>query len=749
MSQMQVVQWKNVPRPAAGPDQNLTTHFVLGVLRRWWKIAIPVGLLLALLGATTVYLLFEPVYEAAAWFRIEERTPYLAFETKENEGRSKLFFQTQIETIRSPLVLGPVIKRPEIVRQPEIARHSDKTAWLGKQIKVTSVGESELFRILYAAADPKDAAAVVNAVTESYFKLRDQSDSERNQRIIELLGQEQEKRSKEVMRLRDNLRDLAKDVGDKEPTAGKMQAESPQTHSLADLEGRLVAAQVDRTMLEARIKAIEAELASQGKQSDSSHDSLGGPASKQEAASRDAMADKIIEDNHVVQQQMQLIVQKRTILQANLQRAAKGKLPSGYQWLANELKADEQVLDQLRAEMKPQALRYAELTLMAKPTGWAPQRRLEELAKLRSDREAARVLEQMLKDRYAEQRKQIEQRGGEMMELEFKRDELTRAEKVFELIAQRALQLQTERGAPARVTLMQPAEPPGIPVEAFPYRNMTLAVLACFCLPFALVLTWERLVSRVSDSLSLEQQSKVSVLGEIAHLPERTPVTRSSASARIRHDVRLFEESIDSLRTSLTLSEHFGNLRVLAVTSAANHEGKTSVCSQLAMSFTRATGKPLLLIDGDMRSPDIHKVFDVPLEPGLAKVLSGECSLEEAIVTTENDLVHLLPAGRLEVSPHSLLGNGAWTSLLATIPPFYRYVLIDTPPVLSASEALVLAKSADVSLVCVMRDRSRVDQLRRVLDRLAAAGSNSVGLVLNGVPAKDYSYRYGDYSYDR
>ncbi len=296
---------------------------------------------------------------------------------------------------------------------------------------------------------------------------------------------------------------------------------------------------------------------------------------------------------------------------------------------------------------------------------------------------------------------------------------------------------------------MQPAEPPATPVEVFPYRNMTLAVLAGLCLPFALVVAWERLVGRVSDSLTLERQSHVSVLGEIAHLPVRTPVAHSSASARIRHDLRLFEESIDSLRTSLTLSEEFGNLRVLAVTSAANREGKTSVASQLAVSFTRATGKPLLLIDGDMRCPDIHNVFDVPLEPGLAKVLSGECSLEEAIVTSWSDLVHLLPAGRLEVSPHSLLGNGAWTSLMAKIPPFYRYVLIDTPPVLSASEALVLAKSADASLVCVMRDVSRVDQIRRILDRLAAAGGHPVGLVLNGVPAKNYSYRWGDYSYTR
>ena len=75
---------------------------------------------------------------------------------------------------------------------PEIAQQRDKIASLAKQIKVTPVGESELFRILYACRDPKRAASLVNAVTESYFDLRDQCDTERNRRVIEMLMQERD-----------------------------------------------------------------------------------------------------------------------------------------------------------------------------------------------------------------------------------------------------------------------------------------------------------------------------------------------------------------------------------------------------------------------------------------------------------------------------------------------------------------------------------------------------------------------------
>jgi polysaccharide biosynthesis transport protein len=749
MSEIQIVRPRSVPRTAISPEKGVTAHLMLTVLRRWWMVAAPVGLLLAAGSGVIVYLLFEPSYEAAAWFKIEERTPFLAFETKD-DGRSKLFFQTQIETIRSPLVLGPVIKRPEIARMPEIARQPDKMAWLGKQIKVTPVGESELFTILYSSSDPNSAAQVVNAVTNAYFLLRDQSDAERTQRVIDMLDREKDNRSKEVARLRDNVRTLAKDFTGKGPFVGSLDVEKFQRGPLADLDVRLITAQLERTVLEARIKAAEEEFGATKRTGNALTTQENELLSPQEVALRDAMVDKVIEENTEVQRRKAIIADKRSNLEENERVLAKGKANSLYARLANEVGRDERSLDDLRHEIGPRVRRDVELAIIARrtETGAAlAARRMEELAKMRSDWTACCVMEQMLKQRYDEQRKNIEQNSGGALEFAFKRDELARAEKVFELIAQRSLQLQTERSAPARVTLMQSAEPPDAPVERFPFRNLALATLAAFCLPFALAIGWERLIGRVGDSQSLAQQSALAVLGEITHLPTRAPSNSRSTDVRTGYEIRLFEESIDSLRTNLALSDGLAGMRVLTVTSAANHEGKTSVAAQLAVSFARATGEPLLLIDGDMRSPDVHRVFEIPLEPGLAKVLAGECSLEEAIVTTWGNQVHLLPAGRLGTSPHTLLGNGAWKSLLATIPAQYRYVLIDTPPVLAASEALVLAKAADAALVCVMHDVSRVDQVRDTIERLAAAGCRTVGTVLNGVPTRHYARRYGNYAY--
>jgi len=283
-------------------------------------------------------------------------------------------------------------------------------------------------------------------------------------------------------------------------------------------------------------------------------------------------------------------------------------------------------------------------------------------------------------------------------------------------------------------------------LEVVPWKKIVVFSLVAFCAPFGLAVGWERLVRRVSDAEQIEHDVNLSVVGEVARLPVRASTLRQGWG-RPGAGVHVYEESIDSLRTSLTLSEPLKDMQVLAVTSATNGEGKTSVAVQLAVSIARASSKPTLLIDGDMRAPDIHRLLGVGLEPGLSEVLAGDVSLDEAIRTEWSDYVHLLPAGKALASPHKLLGNGSLKSLLDKIRDSYRYVVIDTPPVLAAAEALVLAKNADASLICAMRDASRVDQIRRTYDRLLGAEANPVGVVLNGIPARRYAYRYGAYGY--
>ena len=114
----------------SGKANPLNVPFVLGVVRQWWKVVAPLGLLLATVGAIIVWWQFEPVYEAQAWLRIEDRRPLCRVS---HSRRLERFVGTQIELIRSPLVIEPVLSKPEVRRIPELATSSDPVGWLARQ----------------------------------------------------------------------------------------------------------------------------------------------------------------------------------------------------------------------------------------------------------------------------------------------------------------------------------------------------------------------------------------------------------------------------------------------------------------------------------------------------------------------------------------------------------------------------------------------------------------------------------------
>ena len=293
---------------------------------------------------------------------------------------------------------------------------------------------------------------------------------------------------------------------------------------------------------------------------------------------------------------------------------------------------------------------------------------------------------------------------------------------------------------------MQRAPVPVAPVASLPYLQLCLAFLGGLCAPFGLGILKEQITPRVSSSNFVEQRTHLPVLGEITRLPTKNPKT-ASLGYREQLTLRVFEESIDAMRTNLLLGAQGGSLRILCVTSAVNQEGKTSVAVQLAISTARATRQQVLIIDGDLRAPGIHETFQFPLEPGLTDVLAGDCPLDAAIIATGTEGVDALPAGLLQCNPYSLVTHERWEGFLKQIPAKYRYVIIDTPPVLAASETLLLTRCADAVLICAMRDVSRLAQLKKATDRIVSTGSNVAGLVLSGVPTRNYVNRYGSYSY--
>ena len=713
----------NGRHPIRQAQQGVTPQFVLHVLRTWWKIATPTGLLLAGIAVGIVWWTFEPQYAATTWLRIKSQQPWLAFAPSQSEQTAgDRFVETQFEMIRSPLVLAPVISQPEAAKVPELQGEGDPAGWLARNIKVSTVGRSELFEISLACANANDSRWIVNAVAHEYLLLLGEDESERSREVINLLQDEKSGCEDEVKRLRNNLRELTKQTTGEDPFSAVPTTNPNLDHPLADLNSRMITAEVEEMILTASIEALQKTL------------------DEEQADPPLALIEEAVDQDPQVQLLHSQIALNRVRLRDLKSNLVSPEENGRFNDLQRMVLDDEQLLEEARNEARERIGARETLSETAKLQ--------DRLAAMKSSLIGYKTMRELLQERYDDKVSEAENVSGDTLELLFLQNELTKAEGVFDILSERILKMTMEQRAPDQVRLLRAAEAAVVPVEEVPYKSMVLAAMLFF-VPFGLAGAWEYLIRRVSNMQQLEESLNVAVIGEVARLPVQTRITRGRSKANVELGLTVFEESIDGLRTHLMLSEELMGMKVLAVTSAAEDEGKTSVAAQLAVNMAWVSGKRTLLIDGDMRSPDIHNVFNISRDPGLVEILTKACSVEDAIVRNEKNYTDVLPSGRLRTNPHRLLGDGELEAFLDAMRSEYDHIIIDTPPVLAASEALVLARMADRSLICAMKDSSRIDQIKKAHGRLVEAGGRPIGLVLNGVPTSHYLYRYGTYAYGR
>ncbi len=714
--------------PAAGwqstvseDEQFISPRFLMRVLSQWWYVALPTACVLALISAAILMVNFTPVYRSTAVLKIASYTPYIAYSSDEERAADpEEFTETQIELLRSPLVMEQVLASNQITELPEVASQERPVSWLSSCVRVSQVGNSELYYVHFDGPDPDNSALLANSILDEYFAVRTRDQEEKTKHVLELLAQEKETRGKLITKLREKMRELGQEVAGHNPITGMPLANRKYALAPLDKLGEMmVKAEFDRRMIEMEITAREQAL-----------ENTAAPVPE-------AQVEIALSETHELQNLRSLIAAKKEMLHRIESASAAGRDDPGYRRIEREVASYERNLQNAASRARPMIKEQLEMM--------AELENQDMLDQLESQLEAKKVEEAWLVERYNEQLAETSKSGDKLLELEFARNELLREEKVFHLIAERSMALQTESRAPGRVSLLQRAEPPLGPMETIPLRNLAAIILVSGCIPFGLALLWELSVRRIADADQLAQQSALPVVGEIAKLPMRLHTITPGGSRAMN----LFEESIDSLRVGLILPDQYRDVRVIAVTSAVHGEGKSSISSQLAVSLGSSTGGPVLLIDGDLRAPDVHHIFGVANDLGFTSVLEGKASLEEAIITSWSDQVHILPAGRLKRSPHKLMGYETLEQMLKELREQYRYIVIDTPPILSASEALLLGKVADGVVLSTRRNVSREVQVKTAHQRLLKAGARPLGAVFNGVPTRSYMQTYGSYGYAR
>ncbi len=288
---------------------------------------------------------------------------------------------------------------------------------------------------------------------------------------------------------------------------------------------------------------------------------------------------------------------------------------------------------------------------------------------------------------------------------------------------------------------------PTKPVEQYPLKILGIVIVISLALPFAAAFALEIRWRRISSSDQFKHLVPTGFLGEIADLPMQNGRASVVGSKRDIRQLRIYEESVDNLSAILAVAAQQKPF-VFSVTSAASNEGKTTLATQLAISAARSNFGRTLLIDADLRSPSLHRLLGGSLDVGLGDVLSNTVTLDNAITSTAIENLDLLTAGKLRTNPRRYFSNDQWSKILEQARQKYDHIIVDTPPVLAASESLEISRQCDNTLMCVMRDVSRSDSVKRAHDRLIAADVNVVGCAFSGVPQNEYAYRYGSYDYN-
>ncbi len=206
-------------------------------------------------------------------------------------------------------------------------------------------------------------------------------------------------------------------------------------------------------------------------------------------------------------------------------------------------------------------------------------------------------------------------------------------------------------------------------------------------------------------------------------------------------------ESFRTLRTNINFSSVDWPYKVLLTTSPGPEDGKSTVSTNLAVVMAQAKSR-VLIIDCDLRKPVIHKYFDLDNIRGLTNLLVQDLEIEDAVYATEVEGLFVIPSGPIPPNPSELLGSSKMVELLEKVAAAYDVVILDAPPVIAVTDAVILAPMADSVLLVLRAGNSRIDMAREARDRLVRTGARSIGVVLNEADIRgDGYYPYYYYSY--
>lgn len=714
--------WDHVPR-----DPHLLDYIIILRKHQWLIVTF---LLTVVTVVTIASFKMKPVYEAAGRIEIDkESQTQMQLPNEMNDWDEYMdtedYIETQAKILQSETLALQTIRTLDLGRYPEFGGSGNSLAFsrgsapkrpailgafLGR-LTVKRVPNSRLIEVSFTAQDPHLAALVVNTHLQNFIEQNFRSKYDATTQASNWLSAELEE-----LRMKVEKSENDRLAYERENQIWQIdEKQDITTQKLADLS-----------------KAVtDAQTALATKQ-----------ALYQMATSGAVDALPAVRDNSLVQE----LVRRKTELAQQYTDALDQYGPNfpRVQRLAAQQQEVEQSLDKARKTA---------------------------VESIKEDYETSRDHVAILEQALDKQKGDANQMAEKLVNYHILEHDAQANKQLYDGLLQKLKEADLAAGLrSSNIRIVDPALTPTVPTAPQKGRNISLAFVVGLIGGIGLAVFREYLDNTVKSPDEIEALTGLpalavvpSLAGSNGHHGSRARLAgngspRTAEASKVElvsysQPKSQISEAFRALRTSLLLSQAEHPPQVILVTSALPREGKTTAAVNLSVTFAQL-GDRTLLVDSDLRKPGVRRALNLPPgnEAGLSTYLAGVCSLEE--ITVAHPTIRNLSAvttGPVPPSPADLLSSHRMREAIAELRHRFKFIVIDSPPVMAATDAVILSALTDGVLLVVRSGETPKEAFTRSRDVLAAVKCRLLGVVLNavnsGAPDYYYSYRYYPYAY--
>jgi capsular exopolysaccharide synthesis family protein len=284
------------------------------------------------------------------------------------------------------------------------------------------------------------------------------------------------------------------------------------------------------------------------------------------------------------------------------------------------------------------------------------------------------------------------------------------------------------------VKIMDMAEMPRMPIKPKVFLNIMLAGFTVFLVSVGIIFLIDYMDNTIKTEKDVERYIKVPVLSTIPYTKSKVFDLESPVSENYR-----------SLRTGIKFATFEKDIKTIVVTSVGPSEGKSTITQNLG-TLMAASGSRVLLMEGDLRNPTVHKNFSIDNNTGLTNILTTDASYRLYIKESGVDNLDIIPSGPKPPNPAELLGSLRMKYLIDNLRYEYDYIFIDTPPAFIVTDASILSSFCDGTILAIASGKTNIESAVKTKDTLLKVNANIIGAVLNKVKGENIKKYYNYYT---